>query len=123
MNEQTTKLVEQLAIKLGTTADYLWSVLLKQAQISALTDLIYFILISIGGIILFKAHKSFSKKGEGIYTNKYDKSEYFGIVMVIITTIWVILFFIAFFSLGNVINGFFNPEYWALNEILSNLKW
>jgi hypothetical protein len=122
MNEQTTKLVEQLAIKLGTTADYLWSVLLKQAPISALTDLIYFMLISIGGIILFKTHKSFSKPGEDTWENKYDKSDGLVVAMGVIAVIWVLLFIVAFLSLGNVINGFFNPEYWALNQILSNLK-
>lgn len=122
MNEQTTKLVEQLAIKLGTTADYLWSVLLKQAPISALTDLIYFILFSIGGIILFKVHKSFSKPGEDTWENKYDENEELGFAMCLIAFVWTILFIVAFFSLGNVINGFFNPEYWALNQVISNLK-
>ncbi len=113
---------EQLAIKLGTTADYLWSVLLKQAPISALTDLIYFILISIGGIILFKAHKRFSKLGEDGWTNKYEDSEELVFVMGVIVLLWGVSFIVAFLSLGNVINGFFNPEYWALNQVISNLK-
>lgn len=34
MNEQTTKLIEQLAKELGTTAEYLWTVLLKQSPIA-----------------------------------------------------------------------------------------
>lgn len=44
MNEQTVKLVEQLAQKLGTTTEYLWNVLIKQAPISAAIDMIYCLL-------------------------------------------------------------------------------
>lgn len=35
MEEKTIKLIEQLAQKLGTTTEYLWAVLLKQAPIDA----------------------------------------------------------------------------------------
>lgn len=121
MNEQTAKLVEQLAQKLGTTADYLWSVLLKQAPISALTDLIYFVLISIGGYFLLKVHKNFSKEDEYGDSKYYDNDD-LAPIMITIAFIWAILFIVSFFGIGNVINGLFNPEYWALDEILSSLK-
>jgi hypothetical protein len=121
MNEQTAKLVEQLAKKLGTTADYLWSVLLKQAPISALTDLIYFVLISISGYFLLKVHKTFSKEDEHGDSKYYD-NDALAPIMITLTFIWAILFIVSFFSIGNVINGFLNPEYWALDEILSSLK-
>ena len=35
MNEATAKLIEELAAKLGTTAEHLWGVLVRQAPISA----------------------------------------------------------------------------------------
>ena len=121
MEEQTVKLVEQLAQKLGTTTDYLWSVLLKQAPISALVDLIYFVLVCIGGYFLLKTHKNFSKEVGG-HSSKYYCNDALAPIMIVVVCIWAILFIIAFFSIGDVINGFVNPEYWALNKILSSLK-
>lgn len=121
MNDNTTKLIEQLAQKLGTTAEYLWSVLLKQAFVSAITDLMYLILVLLGGYGLFKLHKFLSKvedNGDCIY----EDAGFTVAVMIVATVIWAILFIVCFFSLGNIINGFFNPEYWALNEVLDTLK-
>ena len=119
MNEQTTKLIEQLAQKLGTTAEYLWTVLLKQAPISAATDALYFILVIIAGIGLWKLHRYLSKeRGEYEHSIYYDQEETVIIPMVIIAIIWGICFIACFFSIGNIINGFFNPEYWALKEVL-----
>ena len=115
--EELTGVLEQLAIKLGTTTEYLWNVLISQARISAITDLIYIILISIIGIIIYKVHKKLMKE------EKYDYYEEPLIaVMVIISLVWAILFIAFFFSIGNIINGFLNPEYWALKEVLSVVK-
>jgi phosphotransferase system glucose/maltose/N-acetylglucosamine-specific IIC component len=123
MNEQTTKLIEQLAQKLGTTAEYLWTVLVKQAPISAATDALYFILVIIGGIFLWKLHKYLSKeRGEYKHSIYYDEEENVTIPMFIAVIIWAILFIVCFSSIGNIINGFFNPEYWALKEVLGACK-
>jgi hypothetical protein len=123
MNEQTTKLIEQLAQKLGTTAEYLWTVLLKQAPISAMIDLVYLVIVTIMGVGLYKLHKYCIKEtdeyGENIYENK---GELVIPVMVILAIIWAIFFIVYFFSFGNIINGFFNPEYWALKEVLGVCK-
>ena len=123
MNDQTTKLIEQLAQKLGTTAEYLWTVLLKQAPISALTDLFYLVITTIIGIGLYKLHKYFCKDGIGEYDNSlYDDNDYVAPVMIALTIIWGICIIACFFSIGNIINGFVNPEYWALKQILSSCK-
>ena len=122
MNEQTMKLVDQLAQKLGTTSNYLWSILLKQAPVSAIIDLIYFILTIIGGIILYKVHKYLASEKNG-EESIYDENGGFVIcIMIFATLIWTVLFIACFFSIGNIINGFFNPEYWAFDKILSSLK-
>jgi len=111
--EELTGVLEQLALKLGTTTEYLWGVLISQARISAITDLIYIILVSIIGIIIYKVHKNLMKE------DKYDYYEEPLIaVMFIVSFVWCVLFIACFFSIGNIINGFFNPEYWALKEIL-----
>ena len=117
MNEQTTKLIEELAQKLGTTAEYLWAVLIKQAPISAMTDLLFFILASFSGILLYKLHKWMSEK------DIYEDYEDIAIApMIVLTILWGIIWIVFFFSLGNVITGFLNPEYWALKEVLDVAK-
>lgn len=40
MNEKVLEALQALAIKLGTTADHLWGVLIKQAPIDGTIDLI-----------------------------------------------------------------------------------
>jgi len=120
MNEQTTKLIEQLAQKLGTTTEYLWTVLLKQAPISAMIDLMYLFIVTIMGIGLYKLHKYFTKEtGERKESLYEDNSELVIPVMVVLIVIWVICFIACFFSIGNIISGFFNPEYWALEKVLN----
>lgn len=117
MNEKTTQLIEQLAQKLGTTVEYLWSILLKQAFVDATTRLIIVICTIILGIILYKTHKSFSKKNSNGYTS-YDNKGYFIEIMVISTVLFVVFILGSINCIPYIINGYFNPEYWALCKIL-----
>jgi len=110
--EELTPILEKLAEKLGTTTQYLWGVLIKQAPVAAVTELIYLILVVLGGIILYKIHKRLS----------YEEEESLIAPMAIATIIWGILFIVCFFSIGTIVTGFFNPEYWALDEIMSLIK-
>lgn len=57
MNEQTAKLLEQLASKLGTTSEYLWNILLKQAPIDATVTLLQTLFLFFVGWGLWKVHK------------------------------------------------------------------
>jgi len=125
MNDQTTQLIEQLAHKLGTTTEYLWSVLVKQAAISAITNLIYLIFMIVSGFILYKVHKYLSlERGDDEYSkiSYYEDNDILYVPMGVLAFVWVILTIVAFFSIGIIINGFVNPEYWALEKILSTVK-
>lgn len=124
MNENTTKLLEQLAQKLGTTTEYLWRVLLKQAPISATTTLIQIFLILLFAWGLWKIHKRLmKKKDDGKYSeNLYEEWEIGAMVpMILGALIFSIMLVISLFSISDVINGYFNPEYWALKEVLNSL--
>lgn len=121
MNEQTTKLIEQLAQKLGTTTEYLWSVLLKQAPIEATVTLFQTLCVMLFGLALWKIHKRLLKKeSEDKYSETgYEKYEESAIgPMIIATIVFAILFIICFCCVGDIVNGYFNPEYWALERIL-----
>ncbi len=118
MNEQTVQLIEKLASKLGTTSEYLWGVLIKQAPISATINLVYFVFVILAGVGLYKLHKRFCKEVEGGDSIYSEGEEAVVVPMVIGVIIWIIIALITFFSLGDVFNGFANPEYWALKEVL-----
>jgi len=111
MNDNTTKLLEQLANKLGTTSGYLWGVLVKQAPVSATITLMYLLLTIAYGFVLYKTYK----KAFSVYA----MPRFFWIGAAVL---FGIIFIILFFSLDNIINGYFNPEYWALNKILESIK-
>lgn len=59
MNEQVLALLTQLAEKLGTTVEHLWSVLVKQAFISTTVNLLIYSLLLILGFVLYRTHIKF----------------------------------------------------------------
>lgn len=122
MKNQTTELLEKLAVQLGTTAEYLWSVLIVQARISAITDLIFLILAIVSGYFLYRTHLYLSKETEDMYSLYERKEEAVMLPMFFGVIIWTVFFLVMFFSIGNIINGLFNPEYWALNKILNSIR-
>lgn len=123
MNNQ--KAIYNLAEQLGTTSKYLWSVLLKQAPVDATITVIQIsiILIFVGTIL--KIHKDSliqKERGSGCPENKYENSENHSIIMSIMGCVSLILLALCFFSINDVVNGYFNPEYWALDKVLSAIK-
>lgn len=122
MNKETQQLLEKLAEKLGTTVSYLWQVLIKQAQVDAFTTLFQFALIGLFGWLLYRLHKKFlfvdenDRYSRNIYS-RYE--ELVAIPMVVGMCIFIVLTLFAFIGIPDLINGFFNPEYWALQRILN----
>lgn len=123
MDKESRQLIEQLAGKLGTTTEYLWGVMIRQAPIYAFSTLLEMCIVAALGVILFKVHKKFSlSRGDNIYNNLYDKYEAALFIMVIGTIIWSILFIISICLISQVITAIANPEYWALMKILDKIN-
>lgn len=126
MNKEELKLIEQLANKLGTTTEYLWSVLLKQAYIQSVITIFQFFIIWIFGYFLLKIHKKLSSDSGYGAGNRYGGYEHYGdyavIPMFISAIVFAFLVIVAFFSIESVFYGLFNPEYWALNKILDTIR-
>lgn len=123
MNEQSTKLIEQLAEKLGTTSEYLFSILVKQAQVDSICSIILLVLLLICDYVAIRLHIKFSAPlpDDPINDNLYDKYE-LGIVMVMLGVILPIATLFSLSNASNIIAGFYNPEYWALNYILQSIQ-
>ncbi len=122
--DKLAPLLEQLAEKLGTTVEYLWGVLIKQASVTVIVNIgvnLIFVCLIIFLIVLGKKLTSKLKPTED---NKYPKAiiedddgvffTWAGIIVVV-----TISFFIILLSSGEIVNALCNPEYWALKEVLS----
>lgn len=120
MNDKLTQLLEQLAAKLGTTAEYLWKVLIAQGRISATTSLIVLILTVLYSVLVWKTHMRFLKPTKD-YDSLYDENEGFIPIMAVMTGALIIMAIWSLSDISNIINGYFNPEYWALKEVLDLL--
>lgn len=122
MNEQLQKVLADLAAKFGTSVEHLWKVMIYQARISVVIDVIQYLIIIIVGVILFRLHLRFNKQTNAatrVYsTCIYEESDATCWIMVISGTVWLILALIAFLSIGDSITAAFNPEYWALKQII-----
>lgn len=108
--EQLMQLLAQLAEKLGTTSEFLWETLLKQAQLALVTNSLFLLMLIITLVRCILAIKSLMKeRGED-----FDKE-----------LLLVILFVLAFTFTGltivtihDVLTLSINPEYWALKHVL-----
>ena len=123
MDDKTLQALTALAEKLGTTAEYLWGVLLKQAPITGVVDLLV-CAGSVAGVVVwakFVARKT--TKPARTDDDPYPTAEWSDEAGVGLAWISVV---IAVFSvvgmlgseMSTIVAAFANPEYWALRQIL-----
>ena len=114
--ENMTKLLEQLASQLGTTVEYLWGVLLQQVNVEIILCNMWMGIWMWGGIIII----AISIIGL-IISFKTDEE---------MLVVWSFVFIILAVFFGTI--GYYenysewltltnNPEYWALQEILTSI--
>lgn len=110
MNEQTIKLINDLAARLGTTSEMLWSALIKQAFIDSTATIAQIGILFGSCVWSFKALRAWSKTQDdwGLPEIAYSVWGIWAITVVCMT--------VSAFPL--LIAGFFNPEYWALKQII-----
>ena len=114
--ERLTELLEKLANELGTTTKYLWSVLLKQARIEIIEWFVMAIIFVAFLIPLYKYIKWIFNKWEDIT----DKDHEVGHVIISGLLGFTLFIFgiVILCSIPNVIDAIFNPEYWALKQVI-----
>lgn len=124
MKEEILKFIEGLASKFGTTTEHLWLILIKQARIAAITNLIVIAAMLVAGFGLFGIHKILSHPhplfefDTDLTITFYKRYGYKVIVPFIVGIItWGIFLIGALAEIGNTITGIYNPGYWALNDI------
>ena len=125
MNDNLTALLEKLATKLGTTAEHLWRILLVQAKVSATNSLIFLLLAIFSGILLYRFHKwlAYADPKAQYSTSRYDDNGELYVPLILIPALmWGVFSLCILFDISNIINGYFNPEYWALEKVLDTIK-
>ena len=117
MTEDTARLLDNLATKLGTTSEYLWTVLLKQAPVAAGIGLME---VAIFAAIIVAYIKTIPWLLKGAKDNRYDVAWDIGLAVGAVASI--ILVFAIIINLGAAATAILNPEYWALDKILGTIK-
>ena len=118
MNEQIMEILRVLAEKFGTTTEFLWSVMIRQAYVTGITQIIGFIL---AGIFVFGWNRyvwGLRLPEEPQEDRGVDKT--FGIMMarligVVGAGLWALIFLCVF---TDITTALVNPEYWALKQLI-----
>jgi len=118
--KELTELLAKLAEKLGTTTQYLWGVLIKQASVEIYIFISIFVLTVIGVIITTLLLK---------YTQKYWDEEdtpaiaWFSLTLGIVCAFETVIGLVySLTNIADVITSIINPEYWALQEVLKSIS-
>lgn len=113
MNEQTLKLLTDLASKVGVTTEYLWGVLIKQGPISGFIDLVVIASWVVGLVMTNK----FIKKNRDNWDDGLIVAAY-----VILCVGIAVLILIVGVCASDIISAIVHPEYWALEKLTSLIK-
>lgn len=76
MNKNTEQLIRELSDKLGTTAEHLWGVLMKQAFISGVTDVITYLVLICLLWLAYRFVKQNTTKVDGKFENPINPDEF-----------------------------------------------
>lgn len=122
MDEKFLQLIESLAAKLGTTAEHLWGVLVRQAPISGAVDLVLCILIAAAAAWWIRLVMSKTTCPAETDTNRYPNAEwsYEGALLAWFVAVIAGVIAMAFIigSAQGIVAAFANPEYWALKQLV-----
>lgn len=121
LEESAARALDGLADKLGVATERLWIALLRQAPVDASVDL-FLGLVAAPLAIWFLARKlarlrAVFEKGDDEFQDALLMI--FGGLGLLVACIFEATFFC---SLSTILSGFFNPEYWALHEVLGLLR-
>lgn len=114
IDDKAVELLEQLAIKMGTTADQIWEILIQQASVAGIFDILmslFFVSIS---MILGYISLWFSRE------IKDDADAVFPMLGFATVTLLVCVVSLAF-AYGAA-TAFLNPDYWALKQVIGLME-
>lgn len=122
MNDKTLDLLNRLADKFGTTVEHLWGVLMKQAVISAVTEIATALVLVAAWVWLFCFVRGKTTEPEPSREDCYPHAEWYNEGAF---AAWVVTGLTLLLVMGQVyyaattgLTALLNPEYWALKQLL-----
>jgi hypothetical protein len=114
MDDKTLQAVTALANKLGTTAEYLWGVLVKQAPLSGALDLVVLTAWAAACVWVarFVGRKTSGDRPE--WNDEFDR----GLAWIGVGIVCGLTALIGGLVFSDAMTAIVNPEYWALRQIL-----
>lgn len=116
MKDEILKRVDALAATLGVATKELWRILVQQARVEAYMAIGYTLVGAIGVAIATKVFFNGIKAGNEDGWNDFPVGASFGALGLFVFTI------VFFVNLYGVWTPLFNPEFYALHQILSTIK-
>lgn len=118
MEKELELVIDKLAEKLGTSVEFLWSVLIKQAYVYVTYSAFGFLIILLAGFIIYKIHKKLHRNN----SYKEEDGEFYMTIIFVSFLAWIFTMgFFLVFNISEVVTALLNPEYWAINKIISKL--
>uniref|UniRef100_A0A6H2A1E3 Uncharacterized protein n=1 Tax=viral metagenome TaxID=1070528 RepID=A0A6H2A1E3_9ZZZZ len=121
---QILQYLDKIGEKLGIGTEKIWPWLVRQVYIDVFISLVFLLVSSISLYTLFRyaiAHWKYPSQNEDVQwysITENDHQPLWGIILILFAIIWASAL-ILFLSDGF---GFLNPEYYALQKLLSNFK-
>jgi len=111
--EKIAELLQGLADQLGTTVPYLWEVLVRQAYVTGLLNIIYAAVLLLISVIAYRLTIKFTKKAKDTPRGYWEiPATAAGMACFGCVIAPPIMVYHAVIALAN-------PEYWALQKILA----
>ena len=99
MKEQALEMLQTMASQLGTTVGYLWEVLVRQAYVEGVTNLLFLFMF---GVVILLCITRFIPDAR---LNRHETTEIF------LSFLVAGLLFGSFFLIHETVTAFLNPEY------------
>jgi hypothetical protein len=122
MSDQIMEILRVLAEKFGTTTEFLWGIMVRQAYVYGITAIICFLVTS---VLIFGWNWIWWRAEVDEETSRRDQGDrMFAIFMcrlggLVLVFIWTCIFLSGMIE---VTTALINPEYWAIKQVLGGLK-
>lgn len=117
-DEALANILNAIASKFGTTVSHLYAVMIKQAFIDAIENIIVVVILSsiliTYSVFYYKKYKAYQPK-TSIWDNFFEEHTGLTVIM-LFTSVLCILGIIL--NASNAIDALFNPDYYVLKQIL-----
>jgi hypothetical protein len=122
MDDKSLAALDGLASKLGITTNHLYQIMVNQAPVNAIGQLILLVCSTIAVLVFLYIGTTTIWRAE-TQEGKATKKQVWLIVMsLIIALIATIVFLGTVWHVPDILTGFKNPEYWALKELKETTK-